>query len=67
MCRRVLLVVLWLLIGALLCLLTAELLDQYRRTFAPLSVSLWNDLGCPVFDQVGLVGLKGRANAFLFA
>ena len=35
--------------------------SQYRRTFAPLSVSLWNDLSDPLFDGVG------RANAFLLA
>ena len=27
-----------------------------RRTFIPLSVSLWNDPGDPVFDGVGLAG-----------
>ena len=37
--------------------------SQYRRTFVPLSVSLWKDL----FDGVGLAGLKSRANAFLLA
>ena len=26
--------------------------SQYRRTFVPLSVSLWNDLSDPVFDIV---------------
>ena len=31
------------------------------------SVSLWNDLADPVFDGVGLVGFKTRANAFLLA
>ena len=36
-------------------------------TFFPLSVSLGNDLGDPIFDGVGLVGFKSRANAFLFA
>ena len=41
--------------------------SQYRRTFIPLSVSLWNDLSDPVFDGVGLAGFKSRANAFLFA
>ena len=41
--------------------------SQYRRSFVPLSVSLWNDLSDPVFDGVGLVGFKSRANAFLFA
>ena len=40
--------------------------SQYRRIFVPLSVSLWNDLSDPVFDGVGLVGLKSRANAFLW-
>ena len=29
--------------------------SQYRRTFVPLSVLLWNDLGCPVYDGVGPV------------
>ena len=41
--------------------------SQYRRTFVPLSVSLWNDLCDPVFDGVGLAGFKSRANAFLLA
>ena len=41
--------------------------SQYRRTFVPLSVSLWNDLSDPVFDGVGLAGFKSRANAFLLA
>ena len=41
--------------------------SQYRRTFIPWSVSLWNDLGDPVFDGVGLAGLKSRVNAFLLA
>ena len=40
---------------------------QYRRTFIPLSVSLWNDLASPVFDGVGLACFKSRANAFLLA
>ena len=26
--------------------------SEYRRTFVPLSVSLWNDLSDPVFDGV---------------
>ena len=39
--------------------------SQYRRTFVPLSVSLWNDLSDPLFDGVGLTGFKSRANAFL--
>ena len=41
--------------------------SQYRRTFVPFSVSLWNDLSVPVFDGVGLAGFKSRANAFLLA
>ena len=39
--------------------------SQYRRSFVPLSVSLWNDLSDPMFDGVGLVGFKSRTNAFL--
>ena len=39
----------------------------YRRTFIPLSVSLWNDLVDLVFDGVGLAGFKSRSNAFLLA
>ena len=38
--------------------------SQYRRTFILLSVSLWTDLGDPVFDGVGLAGFKSWANAF---
>ena len=41
--------------------------SQYRLTFMPFSVSLWNDLSDPVFDGVGLAGFKSRANAFLLA
>ena len=41
--------------------------SQYRITFVRLSVSLWNDLSDPVFDNVGLAGFKSRANAFLSA
>ena len=40
---------------------------QYRRTFIPLSVSLWDDLSDPVFDGVGPAGFKRRANALLLA
>ena len=40
---------------------------QYRGTFIPLSISLWNDLADPVFDGVELAGFKSRANAFLLA
>ena len=41
--------------------------SQYRKTFVPLSASLWNDLANPVFDGVGLAGFKSRANAILLA
>ena len=41
--------------------------SRYRRTFIPVSVSLWNDLADPVIDYVGLTGCKSRANAFLLA
>ena len=41
--------------------------SQYRRTFIPLSVYLWNYLSDPMFDVVGLAGFKSRANAFLLA
>ena len=41
--------------------------SQYRRTLFSLSVSLWNDFSDPVFDGVGLAGLKIWANAFLLA
>ena len=41
--------------------------SQYRRTFIPISVPLWNYLCDPVFDGVGLVGFKSKVNAFLFA
>ena len=41
--------------------------SQYRRTFTPLSVSLWNNLVDPAFDGVGLAGFKSRSNVFLLA
>ena len=41
--------------------------SEYRTTFVPLSMSLWNDFADPVFDGVGLAGFKSRANAFLLA
>ena len=40
---------------------------QYSRTFISFSVSLFNDLASSVFDGVGLVGFKSRANASLLA
>ena len=65
MYRRVLLVVLWFLIGTRLRLLAEEL--STAEPLLPLSVSLLNDLSDPVFDGVGLAGFKSRANAFLLA
>ena len=41
--------------------------SQYRRTFIPLSVSLWNDVSDPLFDGVRLAGFKSTTNAFLLA
>ena len=41
--------------------------SPYSRTFIRFSVSLWNYLANPLFDGVGLVGFKSRANAFLLA
>ena len=38
--------------------------SQYRINFIPLSVSLWNALGDPVFDCVLLAGFKSRPNVF---
>ena len=34
-------------------------ISQHRRTFIPLSASLWNDLGDNVLHGVGPVGFKG--------
>ena len=41
--------------------------SQYRRTFIPLPISLWIDLGDLVFDGVRLAGIKSRNNAFSLA
>ena len=41
--------------------------SQYRRTFVAISMSLYKDLADAVFDGVGLVGFKSRANVFLLA
>ena len=41
--------------------------SQHHMTFILLSVSLWNNLGDPVFDGVGLAGFKKTTNAFLLA
>ena len=38
--------------------------SQYHITFIPLSVSLWNDLGDPVFNCVVLSSFKSKANFF---
>ena len=38
--------------------------SQYRSTFIPVSVFLWNDFGDHEFDGVGLVVVKSSANAF---
>ena len=67
MCRRVLLVFFWLLIGTRSRLLSVELLSIAE----PLCLwneqghKLWNDLSGNLFDGVGLVGFKIRANASL--
>ena len=44
---------------------TRGALVAHRHSFAPLRCKTWNDLSNPVFDGVGLVGFKSRANAFL--
>ena len=38
--------------------------SQYRRTFIPMSVSLWNDLSDPMFDGVGRAGFKSKPMPF---
>ena len=38
--------------------------SQYSRIIISQSLCLWNELGDPVFDGVGLVGFKRRANPF---
>ena len=38
--------------------------SQYRSSFVPLSVCLWNDLSDPVFDGVGLAGFKSRSSQY---
>ena len=38
--------------------------SQHRKTFISISVSLRNDLANPVFDGVGLVGLKAVSTLF---
>ena len=42
-------------IYTLVCASQLQLLQLYRRTFVLLSVSLWYDLGCPLFNGVGML------------
>ena len=63
MCHCGLHAVIWLHIGTPMSLHAAE----PRRTFSPLSVSLWSDLGDHIFDSVGLAGFKSRANDFFIS
>ena len=55
----------WSHIGILIRRFAAE--PRSTSGLIPLSVSLWNDLPDSVFDGVGLVGFKIRANALLLA
>ena len=64
MCRRVLLVVLWLLIGTRL--LVVGLLS-IPESLCPSQCLFGTILVTHVFDGVGLAGFKRRANAFLLA
>ena len=64
MCQCGLHAVLWSHFGTLMLRLTAE--SRSNAGIFPLSVSFWTDLADPVFDGVGLVGFKSRANAFLW-
>ena len=41
--------------------------SQYHRIFISLSVSLWNNLADPVFDDMGLAGFKSIVNAFFIS
>ena len=65
MCRRMLLVVLWLLIGTRSHLLVVGLLS-IAEALCP-SLCLFGTILVTVFDGVGLAGFKSRANAFLLA
>ena len=65
LCRCGLHVVLWSHIGTIMRLLAAEPLNIARYLFP--GQCLWNDLSDPMFDGVGLAGLKSRANDFLLA
>ena len=66
LCQCGLHAVLWWLICMLVPLLAAETRRQYRWIFIPISISLWNDLGDPVFDGVGLEGFKSRENVIFY-
>ena len=66
-CWRVLLMVLWLLLGPCSHLIVGLFSITEPLCHVPRSVSLWNDLSDPVFDGVGLAGFKSRANAVLLA
>ena len=66
MCQCGLRVVLWSHISTLMHCLAAEP-RSIARLFIPFLVSLWNDFANPVFDGVGLVCFKTRANAVLLA
>ena len=41
--------------------------SQYRMTFILLSISLWNDLGDPEFDGLGLAGFKEECQCIFIA
>ena len=63
MCQCGLRAVHWSHIGILKRCLAAEPRNTELLLFP--SVSLWNGLADPIFDDVGLMGFKSRANAFL--
>ena len=48
-------------------LLAAEPRCIARRSFIPISVSLWKDIATPVFDGVLLAGLRAGPMAFYLA
>ena len=41
--------------------------SQYRRTFIPISVSLWIDHANPEFDGVGLESFKSKVYVFFIS
>ena len=55
--------VLWSHIGILIRFIASEPQSTTGVLFYR-TVSLWNDLACPVFDGVGLAGFKSSYNAF---